>query len=796
MAAQDLEKLVVQLSADVRGYQNALNRAQGQTVKSARAIEARFEKMNGKVDAGLSGLATSASKAFAVLGVVAGGSLAQGFIALSDQATRMANSLKVAGLEGDALQSVYGQLSDAAKANGAPVEALVTLYGRAAQQQKELGVTSAQLIDFSSNVAVALRVAGTDAQAASGSLLQLGQALGSGTIHAEEFNAILDGTPTIAKAAANGLKEANGSVAQLKQLVVSGQVSSKTFFDAFQAGSVVLQQQAAGSTLTVAQAMENLRTQLVDAVMDFNRATGAADGLARTINQLAGGVGNLEDFFSRAASAVSPFIDKVNEAKNAFENYVRSVGNAQVFSDFNRAMGLTADNGQLLNPDVSAAQQKIALLTEEAKKLQVIVSENTRLGLDNTEAMSALAQVGSEIAALQTKLGALPQTMTVVSKGITEAPVGDFGFHNSKPTDVVQVSVKDNPPVSSKSASGGRGRAKKESDYAREIEQIKERTAAILAETDAQSRVNPLIDDYGYASTRASAAQELLTAAQKSGLAAGKELTSVQQLLSGNFDGLSPAAREQATAMLALADGYATASSQAEKLNDRQQKIKAAAEDFNNTSKSVLSGFISDMRNGVSAADALTNALNKVVDKLIDVALNAAFDTSGTGGLGSLFSSLFGGGGSQFSLASAGGLGLYDKGGYTGIGGKNEPAGIVHKGEYVMDAAATKRIGVENLRKLQGYANGGYVGTPPSLPNMRSANDNQQQVAVTVRVDNDGNLKAFVQRESAQVSAQVVQATAPSIIDQSTQSAGAALGKGKFDSSMSKYGVKRQANVG
>jgi phage-related minor tail protein len=59
---------------------------------------------------------------------------------------------------------------------------------------------------------------------------------------------------------------------------------------------------------------------------------------------------------------------------------------------------------------------------------------------------------------------------------------------------------------------------------------------------------------------------------------------------------------------------------------------------------------------------------------------------------------------------SVGGAPLgFASGGYTGPGGKNEPAGIVHRGEYVMDAATTSRIGVGNLNKLRGYAGGGYV---------------------------------------------------------------------------------------
>jgi hypothetical protein len=114
-----------------------------------------------------------------------------------------------------------------------------------------------------------------------------------------------------------------------------------------------------------------------------------------------------------------------------------------------------------------------------------------------------------------------------------------------------------------------------------------------------------------------------------------------------------------------------------------------------------------------------------------------------------------------------------------------------------MDAEATKRIGVDKLRKLRGYAAGGYVGSAPSPPSLGgSRGRDQQPVAVRISADKDGNLKAFVQRESAQVSATVVQATAPAIVNQSVSASGSALSKGKFDYGMSKYGQKRSANVG
>ena len=56
----------------------------------------------------------------------------------------------------------------------------------------------------------------------------------------------------------------------------------------------------------------------------------------------------------------------------------------------------------------------------------------------------------------------------------------------------------------------------------------------------------------------------------------------------------------------------------------------------------------------------------------------------------------------------------FAEGGYTGDGGKHQPAGVVHAGEFVMTKEATSRIGVGNLyRAMRGYADGGLVGSSP-----------------------------------------------------------------------------------
>ena len=81
-------------------------------------------------------------------------------------------------------------------------------------------------------------------------------------------------------------------------------------------------------------------------------------------------------------------------------------------------------------------------------------------------------------------------------------------------------------------------------------------------------------------------------------------------------------------------------------------------------------------------------------------------------------------------------------GGYTGDGGKYAPAGIVHRGEYVITKEATSRLGRGFLDQLnygaprRGFANGGGVSVP-ELPNY-GGNIGRSSGNITVKVINNG----------------------------------------------------------
>lgn len=94
---------------------------------------------------------------------------------------------------------------------------------------------------------------------------------------------------------------------------------------------------------------------------------------------------------------------------------------------------------------------------------------------------------------------------------------------------------------------------------------------------------------------------------------------------------------------------------------------------------------------------------------------------------------------------------LFDQGGYTGYGGKYDPAGVVHKDEFVFDRESTRAIGVANLYAMmnaarggrsaprgRGYADGGMVtGRTDTMVVELSAYDRKllQERDVTLMID-------------------------------------------------------------
>ena len=623
--ATDVEKLLVQLSADIKGYENAMKRAVGVSNRQARQIETRFAKMNKSLSAGASEAAAGFLKAFALIGG------AQGFRTLSDSATRIDNALKVAGLSGQELDTVYQKLLVSAQKNAAPLETLVELYGRASLVQKELGVSSDELISFTDNIAVALRASGKSSQEASGALLQLSQALGSGTVRAEEFNSIQEGAPTILQAAAAGIKQAGGSVAELRKIMLAGGLSSKALFDGIGAGAPVLEQKVSSAVLTIDQRLENLKTSLTDAARRFNTSSQAANTFGSAIDNVASFVNSVN--MDGLASDIGAIIKLLNEGATAAQNFGEWVGRISGLENIGSGLvNALGENGKIsllggaLNIESTVKNNdKLNRLAEQRLSIEKEIEET------RNNPMDVLGP--ARIRQLEAQLGALKEKAASIEPTIVG---GELNYNRFKPPTKQSVSGNKFTPIDlndaqykvadDKDGKGSKGGKTRLNEYQREVEQMQKRTAALNAETQAYASLNPLVNDYGYSVEFARSKQELLTAAKEAGVKVTPQLTaSIEQ----------------------LAAGYADAVVQSEKLSEKQNEIRERAEEAMATARDVTRGVIDGFIEGASAADILVNSLKKIGDALIDDVLNSMFRVNSAGGggiFGNLFGGLFGGG--------------------------------------------------------------------------------------------------------------------------------------------------------
>ena len=104
------------------------------------------------------------------------------------------------------------------------------------------------------------------------------------------------------------------------------------------------------------------------------------------------------------------------------------------------------------------------------------------------------------------------------------------------------------------------------------------------------------------------------------------------------------------------------------------------------------------------------------------------------------------------NLSAIAGTG-FASGGFTGQGGKYQPAGVVHKGEYVFDQASTNRIGVSNLEALR---NGGSLDATLSKPGFgtgaQNVNNNSNAMTLNAPINQNFNIQQGVSPDQMNLS--------------------------------------------
>lgn len=172
-----------------------------------------------------------------------------------------------------------------------------------------------------------------------------------------------------------------------------------------------------------------------------------------------------------------------------------------------------------------------------------------------------------------------------------------------------------------------------------------------------------------------------------------------------------------------------------ESATDSMSQVKSAAtQTFDGIAQNMAAMLTGSEQNWRSFTRSVLSMMTEILLKQAMVGI--------VGSIGSAIGGAVGGGASASggtAIQAAAAKFHFATGGFTGTGGKYEPAGIVHRGEFVFTKEATSRIGVGNLyRLMRGYATGGYVGTPGSLADSRSQASGTFEQNNHVVINNDG----------------------------------------------------------
>ncbi|MFK7014741.1 tape measure protein [Acinetobacter baumannii] len=163
-------------------------------------------------------------------------------------------------------------------------DSVLQVYQRFSDNAKTLNLTMDDTARLTETVSKAVAISGASAAAADAALVQFGQALASGTLRGEELNSVMEQTPALAKAIAQGM---GITVGELRTVAAEGKITSQEIVKALKNVQADVDALFAKTDITISQSLTLLNNEITKFVGESGKGSGAAQVLAGTIQTLA-----------------------------------------------------------------------------------------------------------------------------------------------------------------------------------------------------------------------------------------------------------------------------------------------------------------------------------------------------------------------------------------------------------------------------------------------------------------------------------------------------------------------------
>ncbi|ELY6376257.1 phage tail tape measure protein [Cronobacter sakazakii] len=325
-----LRELIIKISANSQSFQSEISRASRmgsdyyktmeQGGRRAASATRETQRSLGELNAQLASVrASAAGMAGAFAGAFATGQL----IHYADTWNQLNGRLRLASSSAQDFTTAQQSLMSISQRTGTSFEANANLYSRIAQSLRDAGYASADVANVTETVATSLKLSGASTEEASSVITQLSQALGSGVLRGEEFNAIMESGGRLAKFLADSL---NTTVGGLRNMANNGELTTDRIVPLL---TNVAQLRKEFDTLpaSISGSAQKVENAFMAWVGGANDATGASAALAGVLNGLANNIDNVAaagavlagvgvaKYFGGIATGVSDSITKLVSIK-------------------------------------------------------------------------------------------------------------------------------------------------------------------------------------------------------------------------------------------------------------------------------------------------------------------------------------------------------------------------------------------------------------------------------------------------------------------------------------------------
>jgi tape measure domain-containing protein len=297
--------VLVALDGADEGLKRAINSAErslGDLASSAKTAGDKAAAGMAEVKAGMSAfgdqIARAKTQLLAFLTINWAAGQVQELIQVADAWNMMSARLSLATAGQREYVTAQRELFAVAQRIGVPIQETATLYGKLQQAVRQLGGEQQQAIELTESISQALRISGASAAESQSSLLQFGQALSAGVLRGEEFNSVVENSPRLAKALADGL---DVPIGRLRKLAEEGRLTADVVIDALMSQKDVLAAEYTQLPQTVSAAFTRLTNAFGQWISRVDESTGFTKKLAEALTWLADNLDTVMAWLTRVA---------------------------------------------------------------------------------------------------------------------------------------------------------------------------------------------------------------------------------------------------------------------------------------------------------------------------------------------------------------------------------------------------------------------------------------------------------------------------------------------------------------